>query len=76
MNKNKKIVRLHAENHSAEALGIIFAYKQKDDHLVYSMYQGESVHEPKNTSRRMGLVWAIFSKQLKQKRKSLCTSFK
>ncbi|RBN37408.1 PAS domain-containing sensor histidine kinase, partial [Priestia megaterium] len=47
MNENKKIVRLHAENHSAEALGIIFAYKQKDDHLVYSMYQGESVHEQK-----------------------------
>src|ERR671920_552130 len=47
MNENKKIVRLHAENHSAEALGIIFAYKQQDDHLVYSMYQGESVHEQK-----------------------------
>ncbi|MFY2252539.1 PAS domain-containing sensor histidine kinase [Priestia megaterium] len=47
MNENKKIVRLHAENHSAEALGIIFAYKQKGDHLVYSMYQGESVSEQK-----------------------------
>ncbi|GAB1802582.1 PAS domain-containing sensor histidine kinase [Priestia megaterium] len=47
MNENKKIVRLHAENHSAEDLGIIFAYKQKGDHLVYSMYQGESVSEQK-----------------------------